>query len=163
MRCDDCGYEYDTYSRSELAGEIRGFGPAYAAALFGVPDVRARPAPEVWSPLEYACHVRDVFHVQRERVLLALREETPEFEPMRRDERAVEMRYNAQDPAAVVADLDNAADALAALFESLDEPSWQCTGMYSYPEPKKRTVEWIARHTIHEGVHHLGDLSDGAQ
>ena len=31
--------------------------------------LRHRSAPDVWSPLEYACHVRDVLGVQRERML----------------------------------------------------------------------------------------------
>ncbi|WP_406044517.1 hypothetical protein OG799_08560 [Micromonospora sp. NBC_00898] len=40
---------------------------------------------EVWSPLEYTCHVRDVLRVQGERLALALVTEEPEFTPMGRD------------------------------------------------------------------------------
>jgi hypothetical protein len=36
-------------------------------------DLRTRPQPHVWSPLEYGCHVRDMLLVQRERVLTARR------------------------------------------------------------------------------------------
>ncbi len=74
-------------------------------ARFDDDAVRKRPAPEVWSPLEYACHVRDMLGVQTERVELAQREIDPVFVPMGRDERVVEDRYNEQDPAAVAAEL----------------------------------------------------------
>ena len=36
-------------------------------------DLRSRPESDVWSPLEYACHVRDLLLVQRERILSARR------------------------------------------------------------------------------------------
>jgi len=37
-------------------------------------------------------------------------------------------------------------------------PAWERTGVYNYPEPALRTVEWIAIHTTHELLHHRGDL-----
>ncbi len=38
-------------------------------------DLRARPAPSVWSPLGYGCHVRDVFALFSERLRLMLTED----------------------------------------------------------------------------------------
>ena len=38
-------------------------------------------------------------------------------------------------------------------------PSWQRTGIYSYPTREVRTIEWIGRHTAHEGEHHLIDIA----
>lgn len=61
-----------------------------------------------WSALEYTCHVRDVLAVQRERLVSALTEQRPLFAPMRRDERAVEQRYNEQDIDAVLGELEQA-------------------------------------------------------
>src|SRR5262249_60772851 len=71
--------------------------------LGSVPATRLREhtRPGSWSPLEYGCHVRDVLTVQRDRVLLAQAEQTPRFDSMRRAERAVEERYNEQDPLTV--------------------------------------------------------------
>ena len=46
-----------------------------------------RPSPEQRSPIEYACHVRDVALMQRNRVYVALVEDEPSFKPMYRDER----------------------------------------------------------------------------
>ena len=77
---------------------------------------------------------------------------------MRRDERVVEERYNEQDPAEVSAEILAAADALMDTLEALDDDGWQRTGIYNYPEPAPRTVEWIAVHTVHELFHHRMDI-----
>lgn len=157
--CDECGFVYDT-PRTEIVTAIRGFGRRYAELLEGrsEAELRRHDRDGVWSPLEYACHVRDVFLVQRGRVAQALAEHEPAFTSMRRDERAVEERYNEQDPATVIRQLNAAADDLASSLEALDGAGWERTGLYAYRGPEVRTIEWIARHTIHEGVHHVMDI-----
>jgi hypothetical protein len=119
---------------------------------------RAHSAPGVWSPLEYACHYRDVLRVQRERIGLARKEDTPVFVPMRREERVTEERYNEQDPAAVGVQIAVAADELATTLEKLGDADWAREGVYNYPTRQLRSVEWIARNTVHEGVHHIMDI-----
>jgi S-DNA-T family DNA segregation ATPase FtsK/SpoIIIE len=82
--------------------------------------LRTRPAEGVWSALEYACHVRDVFLVQRDRLYTALVEDTPTFTPMYRDQRVTLARYNAQDPEEVAEQLATAARLIAQAFAVLD-------------------------------------------
>jgi S-DNA-T family DNA segregation ATPase FtsK/SpoIIIE len=91
-------------------------------------------------------------------VLLAQAEPTPRFASMRRDERAVEERYNEQDPVAVGAAIAVAANELTRTLAALDDAGWQRTGIYPWPEPEVRTVEWISRRTAHELAHHLFDI-----
>jgi hypothetical protein len=74
--------------------------------------LRLHTRPGSWSALEYGCHVRDVLTVQRDRVLRAQAEQTPRFASMRRDERAVDDRYNEQDPRIVGAAIAVAASEL---------------------------------------------------
>jgi hypothetical protein len=157
--CQTCGFSYDM-GRAEIIGWMRSDAAEFLVRLRGidVADIRRRPAPDVWSPLEYACHVRDVLRVQRERVLQAQREDEPVFTPMRRDERVVEERYNEQDPDGVAAEVRDAADAFVAVLHGLDDAGWMRRGLYNYPEPQLRTVEWIAIHTVHELLHHRGDI-----
>jgi S-DNA-T family DNA segregation ATPase FtsK/SpoIIIE len=78
---------------------------------------------------------------------------------MRREERVVEERYNAQSPAEVAREVVGAAASLSGTLESLDDGGWQRTGVYNWPSRQVRTVEWIGRHTIHEGEHHLQDIA----
>ncbi len=160
MRCDECGYDYDGPTREEIAERLRGLGPRYADLLGDRSDaeLRTRPSPDVWSPHEYACHIRDVLRTQTARIAVALEEDTPVFTPMGRDELVTQRRYNEQDPDGVMAEITSAADELARAFESLDESGWTRTGIYTYPTREERTLEWVGRHTIHEGAHHVMDI-----
>ncbi|MFY1692457.1 DinB family protein [Plantactinospora sp. WMMB782] len=159
--CDECGFDYSSVPAEALPDRLRGFGPRYSAGLGAARDPRRRPAERVWSPLEYTCHVRDVFRVQRQRLALALAVEEPEFTPMGRDERAVTEAYNEQDPAVVLDELDSAAGELADAFDRLGPAELDRTGSYPFPEPQVRTMLWVGRHTVHEGEHHLLDISRG--
>jgi hypothetical protein len=157
--CEECGYAYDSRARGELADTIRSFAPRYRAILArDEAMLRAHPVEGTWSVLEYACHFRDVLRVQRERMERALREDEPTFASMRREERVTEERYNEQAPKQVAFELAESAGALADDLDRLDQKAWQRTGIYNYPTKEARTVEWIARHTIHEGEHHLMDI-----
>jgi hypothetical protein len=157
--CATCGFSYDIDRVSALAWLPSDAG-AFVARFRAFDDAtaRQRPAPDTWSPLEYACHVRDVLIVQLDRMQLAAVEHEPEFVPMRRDERVVEQRYNEQDPAVVAREIEEAAEALRAYLAALDDAGWSRAGVYNYPEPQLRTVEWITIHTVHELLHHRIDI-----
>ncbi len=157
--CRECGFSY-AVGRAEIAPWLRSDAHAFVAKLRAFDDtaVRTRPEPDVWSPLEYACHVRDLLGVQTERVALMQREIDPVLVPMRREERAVEDRYNEQDPNTVADSLIAAAEKFADTLDSLDDTGWNRTGVYNYPERALRTAEWIGIHTGHELLHHRGDL-----
>ena len=158
--CPGCGFSY-AVGRPEITPWLRSDAAAFVVKLARYDDVavRRRHAPDVWSPLEYACHVRDVLRVQTERVRLAQREVDPVFAPMGRDERVVDDRYNEQDPERVAGEIVQSAETLASYLDGLDAAGWERAGVYNYPEPALRTVEWIAIHTSHELLHHRGDIS----
>jgi hypothetical protein len=99
-----------------------------------------------------------VLQVQRERVLLAQEVQNPEFVPMRRDERVTEDKNNEQDPDVVAREIGAAGVALIEALEGLDDAGWMRQGIYNYPAPTLRSVEWIATHTVHELLHHRGDI-----
>jgi hypothetical protein len=157
-RCDECGFVYDGLAREHIADAVRLVAVQYASRLSG-PDIGRRPTAERWSALEYAAHVRDVLHVQRECIGLALRFERPAFESMEAEQRVADHRYNEQDPASVVVELERAADHLASLLDDLSEHEWQRRGVYNWPSPAERDITWIGRHTVHEMSHHLLDVS----
>ena len=48
--------------------------------------------------------------------------------------------------------------ARRARSRTLDAAGWERTGVYNYPTPQLRTVEWIGRHTVHELRHHTVDV-----
>jgi len=158
-RCGECGFAYDLTAAPWAAGEIRAGAADLAAILAdGTADLAARREPERWSPLEYACHVRDMLLVQRERLLAARRLDRPVAEPMGRDERAELDGYAGQDPADVARQLGDAALLLAGSLARLGDPDWDRTLIYTYPERAERSLRWLAVHTVHEVRHHLADV-----
>jgi hypothetical protein len=159
--CAECGYEFDSLDHGAILEALPSLAERHMQLLASVdPDrLRAHPREGSWSALEYGCHVRDVLRFQRDRVMLAQAKDTPEFTSMRRDERAIQERYNEQDPAAVAGELGTAATNLAATLRALEAAGWQRTGVYPWPVPEVRTVEWIGQRTAHELAHHLFDCS----
>ena len=167
-RCDSCSFIYADVAAPAVPVRLAAFGTQYAplllppgrsAAWFGI--LRTRPAEGVWSALEYACHVRDVFLVQRDRLYTALVEDTPTFTPMYRDQRVTLARYNAQDPEEVAVQLATAAHLIAQAFKALDSAQFQRRCIYNFPAPTERSLLWVGQHAIHEGEHHFRDIERG--
>ena len=158
--CDECGFHYGSIARDAIGGALLGWAQAYADRLTQLSDeiLPTHPRKGIWSALEYACHVRDVLLVQRERVEQALVEEQPTFAPMRREELVRERHYNKQQPRAVAEELVAAAGALATVLDQLPEAAWQRTAVYNWPTRAVRTLDWVGRQTLHEVIHHLMDI-----
>lgn len=145
-----------------MPGRLVAAVPRYEAALEGIgsADAARRPAPEVWSALEYCCHVRDVLLVERDRVVLALMEDRPSVARMHRDERVLLCRYVSQAPAVVLDQLAMAAELAALVFSALRPADWSRLLVYNWPEPAEHDLAWLGRHTVHECEHHLGDVTE---
>lgn len=159
-RCDECRYVYEL-DAAEQSGEDIGLGIAELVELMTTTDRQAltqQTRADLWSPLEYACHVRDVLLVQRERVLLARRVDVPEATPMGREERVVHDGYSEQDPVQVAEELTVAARLLGNVLNRLDPPDWERGIVYIWPERREQTLRWVGAHTVHEVRHHLLDV-----
>ena len=158
-RCDICGFVYDVGISADVAPQIVS-NANLLSAIVGAenPTATRRPDADTWSILEYGCHVRDVLLVQRERVLLALRVDEPQVVAMGRDERVEADGYNDQHPTDVARQIGDAALMFSGVLSRLNEQSWQRTVIYGYPSPASRSLAWVAIHTLHEVIHHLGDM-----
>lgn len=155
--CPECGLDTRRIPREAIAGMVRVNAAAWLGVLAGPGDVRRRPAPGVWSALEYGCHVCDVLWLYDERLRLMLMLEGPRYPDWDQDATAVADRYAEQDPAVVAAGLREAADVIAERFEGLSSDQWQRTG--SRGDGAQFTVESFARYFIHDPVHHLYDVT----
>ena len=121
--------------------------------------VRARPAPEIWSALEYGAHVRDVFVVMLGRLQLMLREDDPTFANWDQDATAVDEHYETLEPAGVAADLVDAAQVLADAYAAVADDQWARRGLRS--DGSAFTVESLGRYMVHDPVHHVWDVEQG--
>jgi S-DNA-T family DNA segregation ATPase FtsK/SpoIIIE len=147
--CDECGWVYGSL-------DLRAHAAAFVDAFDGSPLL---PAAEVWSPLEYACHVRDVMRINLGRVARGLVEDTPAFVPMNRDERPTLYRYSDQDADVVAREVLDAAEALALVFDAMSDEELERTVTYNWPTEMVRTLRWVGQHTVHELVHHRRDIT----
>ena len=155
--CHECGLDTRQVVPGDVAGVLRANSAAWVEVLHGPPDVRRRPASHVWSPLEYACHVRDVFRLYDQRLLLMLAEVHPLYPNWDQDETAVVERYGEQDPSTVAMELAEAGGTLARHFDEVSGEQWQRGGRRS--DGAHFTVASFARYFIHDPVHHLHDVT----
>ena len=154
--CPECGYDARAVAAGEVSGRLRDCARGWVDVL-GRGDVRDRPSPAVWSPLEYACHVRDVCRLYLERLELMLDTDDPLYPNWDQDATAVEQRYGEQDPAVVSAELVTAAAGLADRFAAVEGDDWQRPGRRS--DGATFTVDTFARYFLHDVVHHLHDVA----
>ena len=82
---------------------------------------RERPAPGVWSPLEYGCHVRDVHVLFAQRLRAMLDEDEPTFANWDQDATALEGDYGSQDATAVAVELIEAAGTVAGIYATVTD------------------------------------------
>jgi hypothetical protein len=153
--CPDCGFDARQVEPHEITGRTLGLSAPWQEVLRR-PDVGDRPAPGVWSPLEYGCHVRDVCRVFEGRVRLMLDQDAPRFADWDQDAAALADRYGEQDPAVVSADLSAAAVVASAVFAGVGEDQWQRTGLRS--NGSHFTVQTLGQYFLHDLAHHLVDV-----
>ena len=154
--CPGCGLDTSTFAAEAVADMLRRNAAAWQRQLVRE-DVTQRPDPATWSPLEYACHVRDTCRVFAERLELMLTTDDPRYPNWDQDETAVKDRYQEQNPQRVAAELAEAAELLAAKFDGVSGEAWQRTGSRS--DGAHFTIESFARYFIHDPIHHLYDVA----
>jgi hypothetical protein len=157
-RCAECCFTYDLRRAPTAGDDIRAAAAEVVALLCSNGDVRLRARPDVWSPLEYGCHLRDVLLVQRERVLAARRVDGADCVSMGREVRAEHDGYNEQDPVGVARQIADAATLFSNVLARLSADDWDRTVVYHYPQTRERSLRWVAVHTAHELQHHLLDI-----
>ncbi|MEX1080073.1 MAG: DinB family protein [Homoserinimonas sp.] len=155
-RCPECGFDASAIDRLAVPERVRANAEAWPNAL-ARPDVRERPDEQTWSPLEYAAHVRDVHRVYTQRLERFLAEDNPTFINWDQDQAALADQYNEQDPAVVLAELAEAAEAAASGFEGVPADAWTRTAERT--DGATFTLESFARYYLHDVVHHLWDVT----
>lgn len=156
--CPECGFVAADVGVEDVAPIVRDNAARWVTVLAG-DDVTTRPQPDVWSPLEYACHVRDVFRIfdTRLHLMLAAGPEGATFENWDQDATAVEDRYGEQDPAVVARELADAAEALATSFAAVTPDQHDDVGLRS--NGSRFTVTTFGQYLVHDPVHHIWDVT----
>lgn len=156
--CAECGFDPQAHALVELPKLLHDTAMVWSQVLLRE-DVRVRPRADLWSALEYACHVRDVHRLFAERLQLMLAEEEPVFANWDQDETALASRYSEQDPAEVDAELVEAAGHVAGLYSTVSPGASHRRGLRS--NGSEFTVLTLARYHLHDVVHHVHDVGAG--
>ena len=121
------------------------------------PDCAYDASPEIWSALEYGCHVRDVFRLYDKRLVMMLTLDNPTFANWDQDKTAVDDRYDLQDPVVVRREIVFAGDQLADRFDSVADAEWGRKGQRS--DGAAFTIDTFGRYMVHDPIHHLWDVA----
>jgi DinB superfamily len=154
-RCPECGFEAQSFARADVGRIIRDNTDAWQQIL-ACADVARRPRADFWSPLEYGCHVRDVYRICDGRLDAMLNEIDPTFANWDQDATALHDAYDTQDPGTVAIELGAAASRIADRFDGVTDEQWSRRGLRS--DGAHFTVESFARYVVHDVTHHLVDV-----
>jgi len=153
--CDECGFRWELWSPDPAASVIGVTGTLLRGVLEGV-DLDAantRPSADWWSILEYVDHIRDALWVWRFATDAAVAE--PGIDLRTDGDRAMEEATRFDDVAKTIAAAETEGAALAAALRALDAEQWAAPSLVSDGVIDQR---WIARHALHEVLHHLHDI-----
>jgi len=156
-----CGFHWDV-AAAGVIGQLRSFPAAYRACIDGLgtggrlEGLRRRPAPGVWSILEYTAHTVDAVEWYDRRIRLVLSVDRPSLTGFDWDAACEDRRYVDQDPESVVVRLDVVTGGLADMLGGLGPRSWEAVGIGS--DGGDRRVIDLARRACHEERHHLHDI-----
>ena len=156
--CPECGFDAGAMPLAQ-AGELLTAAVARLHQSLSRPDARTRPAPTTWSPLEYACHVRDTGEVFRGRIALVLERDNPTFPNWDQDATAVERHYEQQDPQVVAVELQQSLDALIDQLDVVPDSAWHRPALRG--NGSRFTLATLVRYLVHDPVHHAHDVGPG--
>jgi hypothetical protein len=153
--CPECGFDPLGVQPAALPDRLLRAAAPWPAVL-ARPDADRRPSPDVWSPLEYAAHVRDVHVLFARRATLLLEQDDPLFENWDQDVTARREAYWAQDPAVVARELTGAAADAAGVYAGVAAGAWSRSGRRS--NGSVFTVATLGTYHLHDVEHHLHDV-----
>jgi hypothetical protein len=161
LACPECGFEWSGSAQAtvaEISSAPTGYHQLFDARTEPTDrSCRQRPAPAVWSAIEYLAHTADAVAWYHTRIAKVLTEDHARLEPFDWDAACGQRRYRDRDVADTVKDLDRTCSGLACQLEALGPASWARTGIGS-SDGGRRSVLALSRRAAHELRHHQHDI-----
>ncbi len=157
--CEECRADVRSLPATELGTRLMDSVDVWTDILLTGPEANpqhlmARPAPDVWSAVEYASHVADVMDLFQYRIFLMITEERPTFESW--DPDAAALAYAGRSPDQAASLLHGASNRLGDVFDSMAEHLWDRTGKRG--DGAEFSVLSLSRYFMHDNLHHLFDV-----
>ncbi|MGO8862930.1 MAG: DinB family protein [Acidimicrobiales bacterium] len=161
--CPQCGLHPGAESPPSLGPRLVELAEAWREFLVSADDayLRTNPEPGVFSPMQYAAHVRDILGAYGDRVILVMAEDEPTVPQLNPNSEEWEA-YNRLDAEELADDLEAQAARLAELLAGLDDESWRRTFVRDGGQDGivRYDLAGLASYAVHEAHHHLLD-ADG--
>jgi MOSC domain-containing protein YiiM len=157
--CTNCGFDSRRWRLRDAAsffGEL-GWWWAHATDGVAIDDLNRRPAPAVWSVLEYGLHTALAAAVIRTEVEAILAEDGCTLDVQFDIGDATDDNWTVLDRRATLADLEREGAAGAVLAGRRDKP-WANVG---YAGDRVLQAEAYLIHDAHDASHHMMDVSRG--
>jgi uncharacterized damage-inducible protein DinB len=122
--------------------------------------LRQRTPEGKWSPLEHACHLRDIEHVFCERFTKAAFSDRPRFWMLDNDIAAERLHYARADVGTVVKEFTRRRKDTLVLLRALPQPVWQRTGIH--PTAGETTIAQLVERLLAHDRNHLGRIRQSA-
>jgi hypothetical protein len=160
--CPQCGDNPAALAPASLGELAVARAAAWRQFLLQADDRYLRTCPDVavFSPLQYAAHVRDILRVYTDRMVLGRDQDSPTV-PMFNPPHEEFERYNQLGAEELAAHIEAQAQRLRETAEAMDAGAWPRTvindrgvhGVYTF------TLAGLACNAVHEAHHHLLDAS----
>jgi uncharacterized damage-inducible protein DinB len=146
--------------RFAILGKLEAGPRALSEATRGLSDeaLRRRPAPDKWSVIENACHIRDVERVYVERFTKTAHSDRPRFWMIDNDSVAEKLRYREADLASVLREFKRLRADGVSLLRALPLAYWQRTGLH--PKRGELTLERLAELAHEHTESHLARIRE---
>lgn len=152
--CDECGYTpHDPVTTdARLASAVGRWSKVLAR-----PDAADRPAPRVWSPLEYAGHSRDLIEVLGDRLAAMLDNDNPMYADFDGEAAVREHEYWKADAGELAVRLTSDTARTREILADVSGADWERTGRRG--DGYVFTVASLCQYIVHDVDHHLHDVS----
>ena len=157
-QCENCGFDASLLSDEELLSALDNLGPAWREHLVDAAShLRTRPAPQVWSAVEYAAHSRDITALHLFGVREALTGREMDFGELPSDELMTETArpYNDLTVEEILTTLSSDAVSMAGIARDAGVGTWE-NGLRVGGQ--RQTVRQLLAHALHDSRHHLVDI-----
>src|SRR5437588_995398 len=155
--CAECDFDWGL-ARAATIATLSRTGDDFRSTLADASreSLQNRPAPSVWSPVEYTAHTRDAVSWYAARIRRVLSENRPRLTGRDWDQLCADRRYNEGNLDATIEDLVKESDGLATLLGELSDAEWRRAGIGS--DGGTRSIDELARRAAHEVRHHAFDV-----
>lgn len=151
--CDECGYS--PHDPAQTADRLGSAAERWRRVLER-PDVAERPAPRVWSPLEYGGHCRDLIEVLGERIVAMLDAENPTYADFDGEEAVLAHEYWKADAGVLAREVHEATVRTQEILGRVAPADRERTGRRG--DGFVFTVGTLCQYIVHDVEHHLVDV-----